>query len=299
MRNNKSTLLAAILFLLLFVWQSIFIVDQREYAIVFQFGEIKKVITEPGLQFKMPLIQNVRPFDRRIQTMDVSKSGESFVTSEKQNVIVDYFVKWKIIDPVAYYQKVAGDDKLAEVRLNQAVGAALREEFGRRTVHDVISNERNVIMDKMIKSNDENKNSANDSAKEIGVEIVDVRLKRVEYPPEVSEAVYSRMRAERTRVANQHRFSGDAEAERISADADRQSEILKAEAERDALQVKGEGDAKAAAIYAEAYNADPEFYSFYRSLEAYRESFVGKDDIIVIAPDSDFFRYLKAPQGRR
>ncbi|MCL1825110.1 MAG: protease modulator HflC [Betaproteobacteria bacterium] len=290
--RDKTVLIASVLFLVLaFCYMSIFIVDQREYAITFQLGEVKDVIKEPGLKFKLPLIQNVRYFDRRILTMDMSDS-ERFLTSEKQNVIVDYFVKWRIVDPKLYYQAVSGDESRAKIRLNQAVNAGLREEFGRRTVHDVISGEREVIMRQMGER-------ANKDARSIGVEIVDVRLKRVEYPSEVSGNVYSRMEAERKRVANERRSRGEADSERIRADADRQRDIIVAQARSDALQIKGEGDAKAAAIYAEAYNADPEFYSFYRSLEAYRASFAGKDDFIVVAPDSDFFKYLKSPQGKR
>ncbi|MDR2924825.1 MAG: protease modulator HflC [Azoarcus sp.] len=291
--REKRTLFAGALFLLLaFASMSLFVVDQRQYAIVFQLGEVKDVIKEPGLKFKLPLIQNVRYFDRRILTMDMSKSEERFLTSEKQNVIVDYFVKWRIVDPELYYQAVSGDTSRAETRLNQAVNAGLREEFGKSTVHEVISGRRDAIMRKM----DER---ANRDARTIGVEIVDVRLKRVEYPSEVSGNVYSRMEAERKRVANERRSRGAADSERIRADADRQREIIVAEAGRDALQIKGEGDAKAAAIYAEAYSVDPEFYSFYRSLEAYRASFKGKDDLIVVAPDADFFKYLKTPQGKR
>jgi len=291
--RDKLTLFASTLFLLLlaFASMSIFVVDQRQYAIVFQLGEVKNIIMEPGLKFKLPLIQNVRRFDRRILTMDVSKSEERFLTSEKQNVIVDYFVKWRIVDPKLYYQAVSGDESRAIIRLNQAVNAGLREEFGKSSVHEVISSKRDAIMRQMSER-------ANRDARSIGVEIVDVRLKRVEYPTEVSTNVYSRMEAERKRVANERRSKGAADSERIRADADRQREVVVAQATRDALQIKGEGDAKAAAIYAEAYNADPEFYSFYRSLEAYRASFAGKDDLIVVAPDADFFKYLKAPQGK-
>ncbi|MCL2876460.1 MAG: protease modulator HflC [Betaproteobacteria bacterium] len=292
--HDKLTLFAGTLFLLLlaFASMSIFVVDQRQYAIVFQLGEVKNIIMEPGLKFKLPLIQNVRRFDRRILTMDVSKSEERFLTSEKQNVIVDYFVKWRIVDPKLYYQAVSGDETRATIRLNQAVNAGLREEFGKSSVHEVISSKRDAIMRQM-------NERANRDARSIGVEIVDVRLKRVEYPSEVSINVYSRMEAERTRVANERRSKGAADSERIRADADRQRDIVVAQAVSDALQIKGEGDAKAAAIYAEAYNADPEFYSFYRSLEAYRASFAGKDDLIVVAPDADFFKYLKTPQGKR
>lgn len=292
MRDKLSLAAIALAIALAVASMSMFVVDRRQYAIIFQFGEVKgNPITEPGLKFKWPLIQNVRYFDRRILTMDTS-SPERFLTSEKQNVIVDYFVKWKIVAPKIYYQAVSGDESRAIIRLNQAVNAGLREEFGKRTVHDVISGERDVIMQQM-------RERANLDAGTIGVEIVDVRLKRVEYPSEVSGNVYSRMEAERKRVANERRSRGAADAEKIKADADRQRDVIVAEAMRDAQQVKGEGDARAAAIYAEVYNLDPEFYSFYRSLEAYRASFASKDDVIVVAPDADFFKYLKAPQGKR
>ncbi|MDR0565266.1 MAG: protease modulator HflC, partial [Azoarcus sp.] len=270
-----------------------------QYAIVFQFGEVKRVIKEPGLEFKVPLIQNVRFFDRRTQTMDRLEMGQleqmRFITSEKQNVVVDYFVKWRISDPQIYFQSLGdavGGQSPAARRIYQVVDAGLREEFGKRKVHDVISPQRDAIMSQMSKR-------ANDDVKRVGVEIIDVRLKRVEYPEEVSKNVYDRMRAERERVANERRSRGAAESERIRADADRQREVIVAEANKDALQIKGEGDAKAAATYAEAFKADPEFYSFYRSLEAYRNSFGSKEDFIVIAPDSDFFKYLKTPQGKR
>ncbi|MDR2209720.1 MAG: protease modulator HflC, partial [Azoarcus sp.] len=200
--------------------------------------------------------------------------------------------KWRIVDPQLYYQSVTGNRAGAEVRLDQAVSAGLREEFGKSTVQEVISVKRDVIMQQM-------NERANTAAQSFGVEVIDVRLKRVEYPPEVSDNVYSRMAAERKRDANESRSRGDAEAERIRAEADREVTIIVAKATSEALQTKGEGDAKAAAVYAEAYNADPEFYSFYRSLQAYRASFAGKDDLIVVAPDADFFKYLKTPQGRR
>ncbi|MDR2093342.1 MAG: protease modulator HflC [Azoarcus sp.] len=292
MRDKLSVLISgALLILLALASMVLFVVDQRQYAIVFEFGEVKEIIKEPGLKFKLPIIQNVRYFDRRILTMDTS-DPKRFLTSEKQNVIVDYFVKWRIADPKLYYQAVAGDEARAIIRLNQAVDAGLREEFGRRTVQEVISGERDTIMRQMSER-------ANKEAQPIGVEIVDVRLKRVEYPDEVSGNVYSRMKAERTRVANERRSRGAADAEKIKADADRQRDVIVAEAMREAQQIKGEGDAKAAAIYGEAYGQDPEFYSFYRSLEAYRASFASKEDVIVVAPDADFFKYLKGPQGKR
>ncbi|MDR0635194.1 MAG: protease modulator HflC [Azoarcus sp.] len=291
MRDKLTFLFGALILALLVASTSIFVVDQRYFAIVFQFGEVKEIIMEPGLKFKWPLIQNVRHFDNRRRTMDKSAS-ESFLTSEKQNVIVDYFVKWRIKDPVAYYQTVEGNEAKADDRLGTAINAGLREEFGKRTVHDVISGERDAIMRQM-------NERANKDAASFGVEIVDVRLKRVEYPNEVSENVYRRMMAERTRVANERRAKGTADAEKIRADADRQREVIVADAKAEAFTTMGEGDARAAAIYAEAYGQDPEFYSFYRSLEAYRASFASKDDVIVVAPDADFFKYLKAPQGKR
>ena len=267
------------------VAMSVFTVDQRQYALVFQLGEVKRVITEPGLHFKLPLVQNIRFFDNRILTLE-SADPERFITSEKKNVLVDSFIKWRMVDPKLYYMSVGGDEMRARTRLSQTVNAGLREEFGKRLVHDVISGERDKIMDRM-------REKADIDARRIGVKIVDVRLKRVELPDEVSGAVYSRMEAERKRVANELRSEGAAEAEKIRADADRQREIIVAEAYRDAQKVKGEGDAKAAALYAEAFSKSPEFYAFYRSLEAYRNSFASKNDVLVVEPNSDFFKYLK------
>ncbi|MBL8438971.1 MAG: protease modulator HflC [Zoogloeaceae bacterium] len=280
----------ALLFLIALGSMSLFTVDQRQHAIVFQLGEIKEVISEPGLNFKWPLIQNVRYFDKRILTMDTPEP-ERFITSEKKNVLVDLFVKWRIIDPRTYYTAVNGDEARARTRLDQTVNAGLREEFGRRTVHDVVSGERDKIMDDM-------RVKADQDARKIGVQIVDVRLKRVELPLEVSESVYRRMDAERKRVANELRSEGAAEAEKIRADADRQREIIIAEAYREAQSTKGAGDAKAAGIYAQAFSQNPEFYAFYRSLEAYRQSFRNKSDVMVLEPNSDFFKYLKNPSSR-
>lgn len=270
---------------------SLFTVDQRQYAVVFQLGEVKEVIEEPGLNVKLPLIQNVRYFDKRILSMDTPEA-ERFITSEKKNVLVDHFVKWRIVDPRLYYESVAGDEARARTRLSQTVNAGLREEFGRRTVHDVVSGERDLIMEQM-------RERADRDARTIGVQIVDVRLKRVDLPNEVSESVYRRMEAERTRVANELRSEGAAEAEKIRADADRQREIIIAEAYRSAQQIQGEGDAKATAIYADAYGKDRDFYAFYRSLEAYRDSFTSKDDVMVVDPSSEFFRFMKDAEGGR
>jgi membrane protease subunit HflC len=284
-------ILGALLIALVILSMSVFTVDQRQYAIVFQLGEVKEVLEKPGLKFKWPLIQNVRYFDKRILTMDTPEP-ERFITAEKKNVLVDHFVKWRIVDPRLYYVSVAGDESRARTRLLQTVNAGLREEFGKRTVHDVVAGERDKIMEAV-------RTRADLDARRIGVQILDVRLKRVDLPLEVSESVYRRMEAERKRVANELRSQGAAEAERIRADADRQREVIIADAYRQAQQIKGEGDAKATAIYAQAFGQNPEFYSFYRSLEAYRQSFGSKNDVIVVDPSSDFFKFLKDPAGGR
>lgn len=289
MKISMNFIVAILIALLAVIGSSIFTVDQRQYAIVFQLGEVRSVIADPGLYFKWPMIQNVRYFDKRILTLDTSEP-ERFITSEKKNVLVDSFVKWKIVDPRLYYVSVAGDEERAKTRLSQTVNAGLREEFGKRTVHDVVSGERNKIMEEM-------REKADLDARKIGVQIIDVRVKRVDLPSEVSESVYRRMEAERKRVANELRSEGAAEAEKIRADADKQREVIVAEAYRDAQKVKGEGDAKAAATYAQAFNQNPEFFAFYRSLEAYRNSFQSKSDIIVVEPNADFFKYMKSVGG--
>ena len=284
--SSRINLLGAIAATILVILaMSIFTVDQRQFALVFQLGEVKHVISEPGLNFKIPMIQNVRYFEKRIITLD-NAEPERFITSEKKNVLVDSYIKWRIVDPSLYYISVSGDEARAKTRLNQTVNAGLREEFGKRTVHDVVSGERDKIMEQM-------RQKADVDARKIGVQIVDVRLKRVELPTEVSDAVYRRMEAERKRVANELRSEGSAEAEKIRADADRQREVIIADAYRDAQKIKGEGDAKAAAVYAQAFTQNAEFYAFYRSLEAYRGSFKNKSDILVVEPNSDFFKYMK------
>ncbi|MCL4799104.1 MAG: protease modulator HflC [Burkholderiales bacterium] len=291
MRTGLGAILATVVVVLLITSMSLFTVDQRERAIVFQLGEIKDVIEQPGLNVKWPLIQNVRFFDRRILTLD-SPDAERFITSEKKNVLVDSFLKWRIADVRQYYISVRGDETLAQTRLQQRVNAALREEFGKRTVHDVVSGERDTIM-RVVAEKVEN------DAKDIGVQIVDVRLKRVELPQEVSDAVYRRMEAERRAVASELRSQGFAIAEKLRAEADREREVIIAEAYREAERARGEGDARATSIYARAFSENPEFYAFYRSLEAYRGSFRGSGDIFVLEPKSDFFKYLKSPGGAR
>ena len=287
MSNRLVAALVAVLFALLVAGMSMFTVDQRERAIVFQLGEIREVITQPGLNFKWPLIQNVRFFDNRILTMDTPDT-ERFITSEKKNLLVDSFVKWRIDDVKQYYISVQGDEARAQTRLAQTINSSLREEFGKRTVHDVVSGEREEIMRVV-------RDSVDEDAKKIGVAIVDVRLKRVELPQEVSEAVYRRMEAERKSVAAELRSEGFSAAEKIRAEGERAREVIIAEAYRDAQRVKGDGDRKAAAVYAKAFSENPEFYSFYRSLEAYRAGFKNKSDVLVLEPNSEFFKYLKSP----
>jgi modulator of FtsH protease HflC len=248
--------------------------------------DIKKA---PGLYLKLPLVQNIRYFDTRILTLDPA-DPERFITSEKKNVLVDYYVKWRIKDVEKYYVSFSGDERRAVNRLAQTVNDGMRAEFGKRTVHDVVSGQRDDVMESLRKS-------ADLDARRFGVEVMDVRIKRVDLPTEVSESVYRRMEAERKRVANELRSTGSAEAEKIRADADKQREVTIAEAYRDAQRVKGEGDGRASAIYGEAFGKNAEFYAFYRSMEAYKQSFASKNDVMVLQPNSEFFRYMKSPRG--
>jgi membrane protease subunit HflC len=287
MKKSAAAILVAAAVALLVLSMSVYTVDQRKAAIKFQLGEVVSMHTEPGLYFMVPVLQNVRLYDTRIQTYD-SKDAERFLTSENKNVLVDSFVKWRVIDVRQYYVSVRGDSIAAEARIMQTVNDALRAEFAKRTVHDVVSGERETIMVTVADKVDKD-------VKNIGVEVVDVRLKRVDLVPEISSDVYRRMESERKRVANELRSTGSAEGEKIKADADRQKQIIVAEAYRDAQRIKGEGDAQAARIYAEAFGKNPEFYSFYRSLEAYRASLRNKSDVMVLEPSSDFFKYLKSP----
>ena len=265
-----------------------FTVDQRQQAIVFQLGEIVRVIKQPGWYLKLPSpIQNVRYFDSRVQTLD-AREPERFITREKINVLVDLFVKWRIIDVKQYYISVGGDERRAQIRLAQTINNDLRAEFGNRTVHQVVSGERDQIMEAM-------RSRADEDARSIGIEVLDVRVKRVDYQQEVSESVYRRMEAERKRVANERRSEGFAESEKIRAEAERKRAVIIAGAYREAQKAKGEGDAKAAAIYAEAFNQDPNFYGFYRSLDVYRAGLRNKSDVMLLDPNSDFFKYLKSP----
>jgi membrane protease subunit HflC len=288
MNENRTVgILVGILLLIVIASMSMFTIDQREKGLVFQLGEITEVINEPGLHFKWPLIQNVRYFENRILTLDTPDT-ERFITSEKKNVLVDSFVKWRIGDLKQYYVSVQGDEIRAQTRLSQTVNSALREEFGKRLVHDVVSGERDDIM-RIVRDKLE------EDAKRIGVSIVDVRLKRVELPQEVSESVYRRMEAERRAVASELRSQGFSEGEKIRAEAERERQIIIAEAYKQAQIVKGEGDQKSSGVYAKAFSENPEFYAFYRSLEGYRAGFGKKSDVLVLEPNSEFFKYMRNP----
>ena len=286
MKKNMNNILLSIATVLIILSLSMFVVDQRQVAIVLQLGEMVGVKTEPGLYFKIPLMQNVRYFDSRILTLDTGEP-ERFITAEKKNVMVDSFVKWRIVDVKQYYVSVGGDEVRARTRLMQTVNSSMREEFGKRTIHEVVSGEREKIMTVLREKTDTD-------ARKIGVQVLDVRLKRVDFPLEISDSVYRRMDAERKRVANELRASGAADGEKIKADADKQREVILAEAYREAQKTKGEGDAKASATYAAAFGRNTEFYSFYRSLEAYKQSFKNKSDVMVVDPSSSFFKYLKS-----
>lgn len=286
-----NRLIPIIIGLLLVLWLSMstmFVVDQRQYAIVFSFGKVNRVISEPGLNFKMPPpFQNVLFLDKRILTID-SADADSISTAEKKYVQVDSFVKWRIVDPQLYYVSFSGDERRALDRMSQIIKDALNLEINKRTVREVISGERAKVMSAIHKK-------VADEAKSIGVEIIDVRLKRVDYAEQISNSVFDRMKAERVRVANELRSTGAAESEKIRADADRQRTVILAEAYRDAEKMRGEGDAKASQIYADAFGQNPEFYKFYRSLEAYRASFKSQNDVMVLDPNSEFFKYFKNP----
>ncbi|HEH9408105.1 TPA: protease modulator HflC [Aeromonas salmonicida] len=277
-------------------FSSIFVVDEGQKGIVVQFGKVKRVesgearLYEPGLHFKVPFIDQVRKMDARIQTID--SQADRFVTSEKKDLIIDSYVKWKIEDFSRYYLATGGGNKIqAEDLLKRKINNGLRSEIGNRTIKDIVSGERSTVMEdalmKMARSS------------ELGIRVVDVRIKQINLPVEVSNSIYQRMRAERNAVAREHRSQGREQAEILRADIDRKVTVMIADAESNARQLRGEGDAEAAKIYADSYKKDPEFFSFVRSMEAYRKSFAGGNDLMVLKPDSEFFRYLKSPHGTK
>jgi membrane protease subunit HflC len=289
--KSAMPIVALLVAALLVLSQSIYTVDQRQYAIKFQLGEFIDAKTEAGLYFKVPLLQNIKFYDRRILTLDTPRP-DRITTSEKTPLNVDFIAYWRIIDVRRFYQSVTGDEELAKQRLAQTIRFNLAQEINKRTIHESISTERDKIMTTT-------RERADADAKQIGVEIVDVRLRRVELPEEVLPQVYQRMESERKRVANELRSQGAAESEKIRADADRQREVILADAYKQAQKTKGDGDARAAAIYAAAYGQNPEFYSFYRSLETYKATFRNKSDVMVLDPSSDFFQYLKQSGAAR
>jgi membrane protease subunit HflC len=276
---------------LMLLSSTVFVVDQRRFAIVFALGQVRDVITEPGLHFKLPPpFQNVIYLDKRILTLD-TPDADRFITAEKKNILVDAFMKWRITDPRLYYVSFNGDENRARDRLSQIIKAALNDEITKRTVREVISGERGRVMEAV-------KEKVIAEAKEIGVGVVDVRLKRVDYIEQINNSVYERMKAERVRVANELRSTGAAESEQIRADADRQRTVIIAEAFREAEKIKGDGDAKATAIYADSFGKNPEFAKYYRSLEAYRATFKSRGDVMVVDPNSEFFKYFKQPGSK-
>jgi membrane protease subunit HflC len=286
--SRLVTIFVAGFIALMLLSSTVFVVDQRRFAIVFALGEVREVISEPGLHFKLPPpFQNIIYLDKRILTLD-TPDADRFITAEKKNILVDAFVKWRIVEPRLYYVSFSGDERAAANRMSQIIKAALNDEITKRTVREVISGERGRVMEAV-------RDKVVAEAKQIGVGIVDVRLKRVDYIEQINNSVYDRMRAERVRVANELRSTGSAESEKIRADADRQRTVILAEAFREAEKIKGEGDAKASAIYAESFGKNPEFYKFYRSLEAYRASFKAHGDVMVIDSNSEFFKYFRGP----
>jgi membrane protease subunit HflC len=289
MNRIISYLIAAAIFIWI-VSSSLFVVDQRQYAILFALGEVKEVISDPGLHVKLPPpFQNVLFLDKQILTLETPET-DRFITAEKMNILVDAFVKWRITKPKLYFVSFGGDEHRARDRMSQIIKAALNDEITKRTVREVISGERGKIMDAI-------QQKVAKEAEQIGIEIVDVRLKRVEYVEQINASVYDRMKSERLRVANDLRSKGSAESEKIRADADRQRTVLLAEAYRDAEKIRGEGDAKASQIYAQAFGQNAEFYKFYRSLEAYRTSFKNRSDVMVVDPNSEFFKYFRSSEA--
>lgn len=288
--NARSLMPLGLVILLVLASMAAYTVDERELAIKFSLGRIINTDIGPGLHFKVPFINNVQKFPRTILTL--TNPQESFLTFEKKNLFVDFFVKWRIADVGEYYRATGGDEALAAQRLLEIVKDGIRGEFAKRTVPQVVSAERRELLDNMLAR-------AREDAKKLGIEVIDVRVKRTEFPEQVSDSVFDRMRQERARTASELRAQGAEAAEQIRAEADRQRTVTLAEAYRDAEKVRGAGDAEAARIYADAYRKDPEFFSFYRSIQAYRRSLGKESDLLLLDKDGDFFRYLTRPEGAR
>ena len=284
--NRIGLYVATVLLALVLLFSTLFIVDQRQFAVIYALGEIKEVVTEPGLKFKLPPpFQNVVFLDRRVQTLDSPETRPIF-TAEKKSLVIDWLVKWRVTDARQFIRNNGVDIRNIENRLSPIVQAAFNEEVTKRTVRAMLSTERDKVMQDV-------RARLTDEAKSFGIEVVDVRIKRVDFSANVTDSIYRRMESERKRVANELRSTGTAEGEKIRADADRQREVIVAEAYRDGQKIKGEGDAKASAIYAESFGRDPAFAQFYRSLDAYRASFRNKTDVMVIDPANDFFKAMR------
>lgn len=289
MGPRLNLLLIVAVIAVIVIRMSVFTVDTREHAVKFQVGRIVSSDYTPGLHFKIPFFENVARYPKTILNYD-EDTEERFLTGEKKNLIVDYFVTWRIVDPAQYYRSVRGDEAAAEQRLSAIVKEGIKAAISQRTLQEVVSAERTELMQEMVVQ-------VRERSPELGIEVIDVRVKRIDLSPEVSDSVYNRMRQERSAVATQWRAEGEEEYERVRADADRQRTVILAEAYRDAERIRGAGDARAAEVYAQAYSKDRDFYAFYRSMQAYRES-IGKDqDVLVLQPDSEFFKYLQSQVG--
>ena len=284
------SILIGLVVLVAVVSNALYVVNERERAVLLKFGEVVSTDIDPGLHFKIPIVNDVRRFESRLITLD--SSPQRYLTAEKKALIVDSFVKWQVADAGKYYTATGGDEFSANSLLASRVDNGLRNKFGERTVYEVVSGERDALMAEITEELDRI------ALNELGIHVLDVRVKGIDLPPEVSNAVYTRMSTEREREARDHRSRGRELAEGIEADADRQKTVIEANAYREAEQIRGEGDAIAAEVYANAFNQDQEFYAFYRSISAYKSSFAGKEDLLVIDPESDFFRYLKNPTGK-
>ncbi|GHF87104.1 protease modulator HflC [Thalassotalea marina] len=286
----KNLIIAIVAALFVLTVSSVFVVFEGQRGIVFQFSKIKRddagemIVYEPGLQFKLPFIETVRKIDARIQTLD--EAPDRFVTSEKKDLMVDSYAKWRIVDFSTYYLRTSGSIENARALLKQKINNGLRTEFGSRTIKEIVSGDRDTIMAKALES-------AESSKEDLGIEVIDVRVKAINLPTEVSNSIYDRMRAERTAVAKEHRSKGQEQSEIIKATIDAKVTVMLANAQKQAHEIRGEGDALAAKVYADAYKKDAEFFTFYRSLMAYENSFNSKNDIMVVKPDNDFFHYMK------
>ncbi|MDC3266582.1 protease modulator HflC [Gammaproteobacteria bacterium] len=288
MSSRFNLILVGVVLVVSAIRMTFFTVDEREHVVMFRLGEIVKSDFEPGLHLKIPFVNNIARYPDRILTYE--ESEERFLTGEKKNLIVDYFITWRITDPAQYYRSARGDEAFAEQRLSAIIREGIKAEFSQRTVQEVVAAERSEIMNQMLVT-------AHNQAPALGIDVVDVRVMRIELSDEVSGSVFSRMQQERGRVAAQLRAEGEEEAERIRAEADRERTVILAEAYRDAERLRGQGDARAAEVYANAYTQDPAFYSFYRSMAAYRQSIGGQQDVLVLSPDSEFFQYLQEQMG--